>query len=314
MAKTKSNSPRSRGGSADFGATHGDSWTESTLQDLRLALRSLRKSPGFALTAILTLALGIGVNAAIFQLIGAVRLLSLPVVDPQALVGVQIKGGNYTVGIRRTPTALSLALFEQIRKQQQGLSGVFAWFNHDFRLGQGAQQRRAPGLWVSGDIFTTLGVAPFKGRLLSPEDDQPGCGPSGAVLSYAFWQSGFGGQESVIGTKLLFDEHLTQVIGVTPPDFFGLEIGKGFDIALPLCSHPAFHPEDFYFARHDYLQFFVMGRLKPGWTAERASAQLESISPGILEVTLPDGYDSNILDAYRRFQLAAYPASNGISS
>jgi len=317
MAKTENNSAetvRSLGRPTDFGDARGVSWTESTLQDLRLALRSLRKSPGFALTAILTLALGIGVNAAIFQLIDAVRLRSLPVVDPQALVGVQIKGGNYTVGIRRTPTALSLALFEQIRKQQQGLSGVFAWFNHDFRLGQGAQQRRAPGLWVSGDIFTTLGVAPFKGRLLSPEDDQPGCGTSGAVLSYAFWQSAFGGQESVIGTKLLVDEHLTQVIGVTPPDFFGLEIGKGFDIALPLCSHPAFHPEDFYFARHDYLQFFVMGRLKPGWTSEHASAQLESISPGILEATLPDGYDATVLDNYRKFQLAANPASNGISS
>jgi predicted permease len=317
MAKTENNSAetvRSLGSRTDFGNARGVSWTESTLQDLRLALRSLRKSPGFALTAILTLALGIGVNAAIFQLIDAVRLRSLPVVDPRALVGVQIKGGNYTVGIRRTPAALSLALFEQIHKQQQALSGVFAWFNHDFRLGQGAQQRRAPGLWVSGDIFTTLGVAPFKGRLLSPEDDQPGCGTSGAVLSYAFWQSAFGGQESVIGSKLLVDEHLTQVIGVTPPDFFGLEIGKGFDIALPLCSHPAFHPEDFYFARHDYLQFFVMGRLKPGWTSEHASAQLESISPGILEATLPDGYDATVLDAYRKFQLAAYPASNGISS
>ena len=317
MAKTENNSAetvRSLGSRTDFGNARGVSWTESTLQDLRLALRSLRKSPGFALTAILTLALGIGVNAAIFQLIDAVRLRSLPVVDPQALVAVQIKGGNYTVGIRRSPATLSLALFEQIHKQQQGLSGVFAWFNHDFRLGQGAQQRRAPGLWVSGDIFTTLGVAPFKGRLLSPEDDQPGCGTSGAVLSYAFWQSAFGGQDSVIGSKLLVDEHLTQVIGVTPPDFFGLEIGKGFDIALPLCSHPAFHPEDFYFARHDYLQFFVMGRLKPGWTSERASAQLESISPGILEATLPDGYDATVLDDYRKFQLAAYPASNGISS
>src|SRR5580692_5917559 len=178
MAKTENNSAetvRSLLSRTDFGDARGVSWTESTLQDLRLALRSLRKSPGFALTAILTLALGIGVNAAIFQLIDAVRLRSLPVVDPQALVGVQIKGGNYTVGIRRSPATLSLALFEQIRKQQQGLSGVFAWFNHDFRLGQGAQQRRAPGLWVSGDIFTTLGVAPFRGRLLSPEDDQPGC-------------------------------------------------------------------------------------------------------------------------------------------
>ena len=173
MAKTENNSAetiRSPAGRTDFGDARGVSWTESTLQDLRLALRSLRKSPGFALTAILTLALGIGVNAAIFQLIDAVRLRSLPVVDPRALVGVQIKGGNYTVGIRRTPAALSLALFEQIRKQQQGLSSVFAWFNHDFRLGQGAQQRRAPGLWVSGDTFyDSRRGRPSKGAFSPPK-------------------------------------------------------------------------------------------------------------------------------------------------
>jgi putative ABC transport system permease protein len=290
------------------------SWTESTLQDLRLALRSLRRSPGFLVAAILTLALGIGVNAAIFQLIDSLRLRSLPVADPQSLVSVQVKGGNYTVGIRRTPAALSLALFEQIRAQREGLSGVFAWLAHDFRLGQGAQQTRAAGLWVSGDLFTTLGVTPFRGRLLSAEDDRPGCGTSGVVLSYAYWQSEFGGQDSAIGSKLFVDDHLTQVIGVTPPGFFGLEVGKNFDLALPFCSHPAFHPEDVYFARHDFMSFSVMGRLKPGWPFERASAHLESTSPGIMEATLPDGYGAPVLDSYRKFQLTAYPASNGISS
>jgi predicted permease len=317
MANTKSDSTeiqRPPGGPGDFSGTRGDSWTESTLQDLRFALRFLRKSPGFTCTAILTLALGIGVNAAIFQLIDAVRLRSLPVVDPRHLVGVQLKGGNYTVGISRTPATLSLALFEQVRKQQQGFSGVFAWFDHDFRLGHEAGQKRVPGLWVSGDFFATLGVVPFKGRLVSAEDDHPGCGIAGAVLSYAFWQSQFEGQDSAIGAKILIDEHATEVVGVAPPGFFGLEVGKSFDLALPLCSHPAFHPEDFYFARHDYLQFFVMGRLKSGWSVERTSAQLESISPGILETTLPDGYDANVLDEYRRFRLGAYPASNGVSS
>src|ERR1700689_532171 len=142
---------------------------ESSIQDLKIAFRSLRKSPGFAIAAILTLALGIGVNAAIFQLIDSVRLRRLPVADPRGLVSLQIKGGNQTVGLRRSSETLSLALFEQIRKQRESLSGVFAWLEYDFRLGQGAQQRRAPGLWVSGEIFTTLGVLPFKGRLLSAE-------------------------------------------------------------------------------------------------------------------------------------------------
>src|ERR1700733_14086672 len=305
---------RAPGMNADHTEPRAISWTESMLQDLRLALRSLRRSPGFLAAAILTLALGIGLNAAIFQLIDSVRLRSLPGVDPQSLVSVQVKGGNYTVGIRRTPAALSLALFEQIRAQQAGLSGAFAWLEHDFRLGQGGHQTRAPGLWVSGDLFTTLGVTPFRGRLLSAEDDRPGCGTSGVVLSYAYWQSEFGGQDSAIGSKLFVDDHLTQVMGVTPPGFFGLEVGKNFDLALPFCSHPAFHPEDVYFARHDFMSFSVMGRLKSGWPFERASAQLESTSPGIMEATLPDGYGAPVLDSYRKFQLTAYPASNGISS
>src|SRR3981081_2872319 len=191
MGKTQNNfgsAVRSPGNPPNLGARPGIRWTESTLQDFRLAIRALRKSPGFTCTAILTLALGIGVNAAIFQLIDAVRLRSLPVGDPQNLVGVQVKGGNYTVGISKTPATLSLALFEQVHKQQQGFSGVFAWFDHDFRLGQGAEQKRVPGLWVSGDFFTTLGVVPFKGRLLSAEDDRPGAGMSAPVRSSALWQ------------------------------------------------------------------------------------------------------------------------------
>jgi putative ABC transport system permease protein len=317
MGKMRDNSMgtvRPPGMHSNYSEPRGISWTESTLQDVKLALRSLRKSPGFAIAAILTLTLGIGVNASIFQLIDSVRLRTLPVTEPRELVSVQIKGGNQTVGIRRTPATLSLALYEQIRKQQEGLSSVFAWTEHDFRLGQGAQQRRAPGLWVSGDIFSTLGVVPFKGRLLSTEDDRAGCGTSGAVLSYAYWQSEFGGQDSAIGSKLLVDDHLTEVIGVTPPGFFGSEVGKNFDLALPFCSHMAFHPEDIYFARSDFLSLSVMGRRKPGWTSERVSAQLQSISPGIMEATLPYGYDAPVLERYREFELAAYAAPNGISS
>ena len=113
MGKTENNVAgvdRSPSGERDAAETRSNQWAESTQQDLKFALRSLRKSPGFAAVAILTLALGIGVNAAIFQLIDSVRLRSLPVADPQTLVSVQIKGGNPTVGIHRTPATLSLAL------------------------------------------------------------------------------------------------------------------------------------------------------------------------------------------------------------
>src|SRR5260221_12249842 len=215
-----------------------DQWrTEYLLQDVRFALRTLRKSPGFTLTAILTLALGIGANTAIFQLLDAVRLRSLPVSDPQALATIQIKGGNHGFGINAgSDSNLTYPLWEQIRKHQQGFSQVFAWTNWGFQLGQGAQARDARGLWVSGGMFQALGLIPVKGRLFSVEDDQPGCGTPGVVLSYAFWQSEFGGQESAIGKKIVIEDHTVEMIGVTPPGFFGLEVGRTFDFAVPLAS------------------------------------------------------------------------------
>src|ERR1700733_11149481 len=117
-------------------------WFESSVQDLKAPFRSLRKSPGFAITAILTLALGIGVNAAIFQLLDAVRLRSLPVADPQTLAAVRIIGGNQGFGVSGDETMLTYPLWEQIRRQQQAFSGVFAWRTFNIRLGQGSEERR----------------------------------------------------------------------------------------------------------------------------------------------------------------------------
>lgn len=167
-------------------------WLLTTLQDLRFALRTLRKSPAFAVTAILTLALGIGANTAIFQLLDAVRLRSLPVADPASLVKVQIKGGIHDFGWTANDTALSTALWEQIRKQQQAFSGFFAWRSTVYGIGRGEQERVAQGLWVSGEMFPMLGLVPAKGRLFTPEDDRPGCGTSGAVISYGLWQNELG--------------------------------------------------------------------------------------------------------------------------
>jgi predicted permease len=308
-----------RGGSFARGITNvnesrATSWTGSTMQDLRLAARSLRKSPGFAATAILTLALGIGVNAAIFQLLDAVRMRSLPVVDPQALASVQIEGGNRGFGITGNGTVLTNPLWEQVRDRQQAFSTTFAWHNGTLRLGEGQHERRAPALWVSGDALATLGVFPAKGRVFSEEEYKPGCGTPGAVISYAFWQTEFGGQDSGLGSTLLIEQRLTTVIGVTPPRFFGLEVGRGFDFVFPLCSFSAYKPHDESLTRRDFFSLNVMGRLKRDWTFERASAQLESISPGIVEATMPDGYSNTALNVYRNFRLAAYPANNGVSS
>jgi predicted permease len=284
------------------------------LGDLRLSLRALRKSPGFTATAILTLALGIGANTAIFQLLDAVRLRSLPVADPQALAAVQIRGGNTGFGVTADETKLSYPLWQQIQAHQQSFSGVFAWNLNNFHLGEGARERRAQGLWVTGEMFATLGVVPVRGRVFTAEDDRPGCGTPGAVISYALWQSEFGRQDSAIGSTLIIEGHPTEVIGVTPPGFFGLEVGTRFDFAVPLCSVSVYSPGgEEILKRRDFFWISVAGRLKPGWTLARAAAHLETISPGIMEVTMPDGYSTSYLARYSQFQLSAYPGGTGVS-
>ena len=288
-------------------------WLQTALQDLRFALRTLRKSPAFAFTAILTLALGIGANSAIFQLLDAVRLRSLPVADPASLVKVQIKGGFRGFGYRMNETALSTALLEQIRKQTGAFSGFFAWSSGPYGIGRGDQARLAQGMWVSGEMFPSLGLVPVRGRFFTPEDDRPGCGISGAVISYSLWQGEFGGKDSAIGSTIFIYDHPTQIIGVTPPSFFGLDVGKQFEVAVPACSLPAYITGDGTILRSDVFWLQIMGRLKPGATLGQAAAQLDAASPGLFEVTVPPGYAASALAVYRNFRLTAVPGRNGMS-
>ena len=286
----------------------------SFLQDIRYGLRMLGRSPGFTLVAVLTLALGIGANTAIFHLIDAVRLRSLPVPNPRSLVSIEIKGGNHGFGVNvGDESFLTYPLWEQIRDHQTSLSGVFAWESEGFRIGQGSQAKSVRGLWVSGEMFGTLGVAPARGRLLSPEDDRPGCGAAGVVLSDAFWHSEFAAQDSAIGKKLVIEDHPVEIIGVSPQGFTGLEVGETFDIALPFCSAADPDPKENNLTRRDLFWLKVMGRLKPGVTVTQASAELETLSPGLIQATMPTGYSNSALAEYRSYQLSAYPAANGVS-
>src|SRR5215510_9335463 len=259
---------------------------ENTLQDLRYAGRTLRRSPGFTAVAILSLALGIGANAAIFQLLNAVRLRSLPVANPQEWAEVRVAGGNGGYGVQTgVNSELTYALWEQIRRRQEAFSGIFAWGNANFSVGQGTEARRVRGLWVSGDLFPTLGVRPARGHLFTAADDRRGCGSAaGVVISYEFWQSHFGGEDSAIGKKLFVLGQPLTMIGVTQPEFFGLEVGKSFDLALPTCTRAGA------LDRLDFFWLVVMGRLKPDWTLARASAHLNTFSPGVFEATAPSGY------------------------
>jgi putative ABC transport system permease protein len=296
-----------------------DSWgwtgVEQLFEDLRYALRTMRASPAFTAVALLSLALGIGANTAIFELVNAVRLRNLPVPDPQELARIQIRGGNKGMGLSGDASQLTYPLFLQIRDHQQAFSGVLAWSNgQSFLVGEGAQAYRVPGMLVSGNFFRTLRLSPAAGRLLTPEDDRPGCAAPGVVLSYGSWQTEFGGQSSAIGRRLTVEGHPFEIIGVAPANFSGLEVGRNFEFALPICAQsnvlPAWEASPL---RTDVYWLSVLGRLKSGWSLAQADQHLQAIAAPLLEATLPVGYAAESVERYRRLSLEALPAGNGIS-
>src|SRR5262245_41062509 len=156
----------------------------SLWKDVRYSLRQLRNSPAFTLIAILTLALGIGANTAIFQLIDAIRLRSIPVKNPEELATVRIADRHWGSGQFSSQYAqLTFPMWEEIRDRQQGFSQIAVWSNQQFNLAMGGEVHYARALRVSGEFFHVLGVEPFLGRLLGPNDDQQGCAMGGANIS-----------------------------------------------------------------------------------------------------------------------------------
>ena len=282
-------------------------------KDLRHALRSIRLNPGFATIAILSLALGIGANTAIFQLLDAVTLRSLPVKDPDQLIIIRVPNAKGRSGSARgNAPYFSYPIWEQVRDQQQAFSGLAAWNSTGFNMAERGRARNARGLYVNGDFFNALGVRPLLGRVFSPADDHRGCGLPGAVISYGYWQKEFGGKDAV-GSKLAVEGHPVEIIGVTPPGFYGLEVGRSYDVAVPLCSEVLIHGESSILERRDGWWLAIIGRLKPGWSAAKATAQLEAISPGIFQATLPASYRPDQAKKFVEWKMAAEPAGTGIS-
>ena len=292
----------------------GTRWVEDLAQDIRYALRALWLQPGFAAVCVITLALGIGANTAIFQLLDAVRLRTLPVENPQGLRQIKIdqphgRTGNFTT---RYP-ALTNAIWEQIQDKQKGFSGVFAWAPWPFNIAETSDVRRAEGIWVSGDFFNVLGVRPLIGRVFSAADGTQGCSASGAVISYSFWQREYGGSSDVLEKQVHVNHHAFNIIGVTRPNFYGVEVGHTYEIALPLCAEPIVQgTESLLNDRHAWW-LTVVGRLRPGWTDEQAAAQLRAASPAIFESALPPEFDAKEADHFRGYKLGVFPAATGNS-
>jgi putative ABC transport system permease protein len=288
---------------------------QSLWQDIRYGARQLIKDPVFTLVAAASLALGIGANTAIFQLVNAIRLKSLPVRAPQELVSVNFKKGSSLGGWWSSRSARMTSLqYDQVRQNQQGFTGVIAWSATRFNLMPGGEPRFAEGLYVNGDFFQQLGVNAALGRTITTQDDDVSSCSAGAVLSYAFWQREYGGDPSVLGRKIPLDTYPVPIIGVAPPTFFGVEVGNRFDVAVPLCADRLLAedkkgripiPHAFWLS--------VMARLKPGWTPDRATAQLQAVSPIIMKATLPPIYKSAQAKRYLNNKLEAIAAGEGVS-
>ena len=283
-------------------------------RDLRHGARLLRLDPAFSVVAILSLALGIGANTAIFQLLDSVRLRSLPVPGAGELARVKIvTSTGRTGGFTAAHPDLTTAIWERVRDEQQAFSSFAAWSSQRLNLSPAGEARFARVLWVSGNFFDTLRLRPGLGRLTAPADDRPGCASPGVVLSDSFWNREYGRQPSVLGAKISIEGRPLEIAGVAPAGFSGVDVGRNFDVALPICYEPVIAVEKP--RSRDNMQWWLagLGRLRPGWTAERASAQLAGISRGVFEATVPAGYDANDRKHYLAFKLAAAPVSSGWS-
>jgi predicted permease len=287
-------------------------WEDAMIQDLRFGVRMLLKNKGFTTVAILSLALGIGANTAIFQLIDAVRLRTLPVRAPQELVELRMANmDGARGGIWREPS-VTFPIWEQIRDRQQAFSGIFAWGTDQANLAPGGEVRRARMLYVSGDFYNTLGVNAARGRVFTTTDDQHGCASPGIIISNDFWQREYGGDANIVGRQLTLADRSFEVIGVTPANFFGMEVGRSFDLSLPICAAALVRGNTRMYSGIMWW-LTVDGRLKPDWTEEQAAAHLQTISPDLFKASLPADYPPQSVDSFLASKLTPVPAGSGIS-
>ncbi len=264
----------------------GWAFWDNLSQDVRYGLRTLAANKGFAAAAILSLTLGIGANTAIFSIVNAVMLRSLPVEDPHRLVELNVGTGPSKGPIVTNP------VWEAVRDSQQAFSGALAYSPDRFDLANGGESHFSNGLWVSGDFFRVLGVPALRGRVFTTDDDRHGGGRSGpvAVISYAFWQANFGGDPNVLGRNLSVNRHNFEIIGITPPWFRGLVADQSYDFAIPIGCEPLLHTDLSALGHRSWWWLRMMGRLKPGETVQQAQARMNSIAPEINRATVPTGW------------------------
>ncbi len=284
----------------------------STLQDIRYAFRMLAKNPAFAAIVVLTLALGIGANAAIFSLTDKVLLQSLPVERPNELAIVSSYDPKEGPEVA---SSFSYPMYQDLRDKNNVFTGVIARGGAPLNVSYGDQNERVRGELVSGNFFDVLGARPWLGRLFTQDDDRtPGAHPV-AVLSYEFWERRFAKDMNVVGKTIIVNEHPLTVIGVTPPGFFGLNLSNNPDVRLPLMMTPVFNPlppTRLQSRRHQWLT--LVARRKPGVTQQQAQASLDVLYHQIREAEakqLPANTSTFDRDQFMARKIAVLPGGQG---
>jgi predicted permease len=252
-------------------------------QDVRYGLRTLRRAPGYTAAAVLTLALGVGANSAIFSLVNATVLRPLPVRDPERLVWVRTENAGI---------AFSYPEYADLRDHQTAFDGLMAWGGITASLNRDGQADLVGGVIVTGNYFQVLGVRPALGRLLAPSDDQaPGAHPV-AVISHGLWQRRFGGRPDVVGHDVLLNGHRFTVVGVTSAGFMGVQRPASHDLFVPMMMQAVIRPPRAGYSGEmdpDLLRrrtgrwLFVVGRLKPEMTAAQAQGALAPLGTSLAQ-------------------------------
>lgn len=267
---------RQFGNTAHIRETCRELWTFAALetlgQDFRYATRSLAKTPAFSAVAILSLALGLGANTALFSLMDVMLLRALPVKNPQELVEFVRAGRDGSM-----MTNLPYPVFESFRREGSVLSDVFAisWSSPVLRAGGVSELTEAHE--VSGSFFPSLGVQALMGRTIGPDDDRVGPANHVAVMSYAFWSRQFGRDPSTLGASVRLSGERFTVVGIMPPEFFGVDRGMVPNLWVPLATD------------RNPGEVWVLGRLQPGVSVERVRARLQPVFRQALE-SLRDSY------------------------
>ena len=291
---------------------------ETFVQDIRYGLRTLRKSPGFTIVAVLTLALGIGANTAIFTLVHAVLLKPLPVAHPEQLYNLGDDQNCCSLsGSQDSFTLFSYPLYKEVRDHTPEFSEMAAFRSHVPKLSVRRSSSDAYAepfrtQFVSGNYFSMFGVGAFAGRTLMQADDEPGA-PITAVMSYRTWQARFAADPSIVGRRMIIGHEPVTVVGVAASSFFGERLGGDpAELWVPIHSEPKLMPIGSRLNDPDTYWLYAIGRLRPGVSPAQAGSHLKSeIQQWIAARPNRSGYKPEEVE---KMVLALTPASGGIQS